>query len=380
MTHVNIDEAALRKGQEILEAHTRNRAEIAELAAEFKGLNAAFNEMAQTGASGYKGAPGGGGRNAVAKAIQNDEQLAALRERRTKSAIVTGDFSVPMLLKAAVVGDGGSSSGDTTFAVETSRYSGMANDQRQALPLLSLLPRLPVATGSFEYVSLDATYIDEADYQLTQATDKPETSLPTELLSATIATIAVTLPMSEQVLADSPALGMFVQSRLTYAALKKLESEIIAGAGGTGEISGLLTKGTAFTQSSNASEADAIGEAVAHLQGLGWMAGAVLLHPSTFQNIRAEKSATSGEYLAAGWATPAAPSMWNVPVVLCPNMAQSKAIILDPAQCVLLDRQSASFEFGRVNNQFVQNMVTARAELRAGLMVSSPSAVQIVTL
>ncbi|MEW6132078.1 MAG: phage major capsid protein [Pseudomonadota bacterium] len=375
-----MSEALTLIANEIERVHKQHRADIDELAGELKALNSAVNEMAQTSAGGYKFAPAGAGRGALAKAIQSDEQLAALRERRTKSAIVTGDFSVPMLMKAAVVGDGGSSSGDTPFAVETTRYSGMANDRREALPLLALLPRLPVSTGTFEYIALDSTYVDEADYQLIQGTDKPETSLPTELMTATIATIAVTLPLSEQVLADSPALGMFVQSRLTYAALKKLESEIIAGAGGTGEIGGLLTKGTAFTQSSNSSDAEAIGEAIAHLQALGWQPGAVLLHPSVFQAIRAEKSALSGEYLAGGWANPAMPSMWGVPVVAVPGMAQSKAIVLDPAQCVILDRQNAMFEFGRVNAQFSQNMVTARAELRAGLMVSSPSAVQIVTL
>jgi len=46
----------------------------------------------------------------------------------------------------------------------------------------------------------------------------------------------------------------------------------------------------------------------------------------------------------------------------------------------LLDRQSVMLEVGHVGTQFAQNLVTLRAELRAGLAVFSPSAILEVTL
>lgn len=355
------------------------RAEVGELKGQLNDLTDNIRELAQKSAAGYEGMPSK--RQAVIKSALNDSaELQAMREGRARSAIIKADAGIGEILKA-VVGDAGGV-GDDPYAVETSRFAGMGNDARAPLPLLSLLPRLPVSTGSFEYISLDADYADAADYQVAQGDAKAVAALPTELLTANIATVAVTLPVSEQVLADSPALQRFIQSRLNYSVLKKLETELVGGVGGAGKIKGLLASGTAFTPAvGTTTPEDIAGEAVAHMQAIGWMPTAIVMHPVTFQKTRARRvDAGNGLYLAGSWAAVSPLRMWDIPVILSPAIAQNRALVVDTTQLVLLDRMNVVFEFGRSGTQFVENMVTARSELRAGLMVASPSAVQVLTI
>lgn len=358
------------------------KAENRELAEQHKSLAAAVIETAQrqstpvlpTGVQ--RSGPGAGG---LMQMLRDDEGLKALREQRTKSAMLTVPGGVGLLTKA-LVGDEASSVNDL-YPVMPQRAPGIYNDQRAPVTLVSLMPRMTVGAGSFEYVSLDSSYTNDADYQVAQGDTKPETSLPMELLTANIATLAVTLPVSEQVLADAPALMAFINSKLSYSVLQKLEFEVVNGTGGTGKIDGLLHMGTTFTPVSDSEPADAIGQAIAELQTLGWVPGAVLLHPRTWHQIRSVRiDAGTGEYLAGGWDSPAAPNIWGTRVIVTPAMPETKAAVLDLNQVMLLDRQNVSLQFGYTDQQFVQNLRTARAEMRAGLMVAAPTAVQVMDI
>ena len=321
-----------------------------------------------------------GSAKGIAGQIIGDAKLQAFRDGECKSAMISVKAGIDSLMvKNTIVGDGSASSGN--YPTAPSRYNGIANDPRERLSLLDILPRIPVGTGNFEYVELDELFEDAADVQAAQGAEKAEEAFDFELRNATIATIATTGPMAEQVLADNPALGIFLQSRMGYGVLKKLERELISGTGNPGYIAGLTVRGSTFVPSTtSATPADAIGEAIAALEALGWTASGVIMNPATWQAMRAERSTDDSHYIAGSWAMPAAPSVWSVPVVLSNGIAADTAIVLDSTQTVLLDRQAVTFEFGRVNDQFRRNLLTARSELRAGLMVASPSAVQVVSL
>ncbi|WP_016856005.1 phage major capsid protein [Halomonas smyrnensis] len=329
-----------------------------------------IDELAQK--NGTPAGFGQTGQKSVSTTVATSEKLQALRDRSVKSVIVPSDASIK-----AVVGDAGGD-GDDAFNVQPNRATGVFNDPRRRLSLLDLLPTIQVSTNSFEFVSLDG-FVDAAAYQLAEGDAKAEQAMPTALQTANIATIAAVLHASEQVLADTPALSQFIQSRLVYGVRQKLEAEIVAGAGGTGQISGLLTEATAFTPTASIASADAIGEAIAHLESLGWMPGAVLLHPNDWQTIRSERT-SGGEYVATGWDSPAGPNVWGVPAVVTSAMTEGTVVVMDPAQTVMLDRMSAGFAFNYSGDGFTTNVITGRAELRAGLAVMAPTAVQKFTI
>lgn len=252
----------------------------------------------------------------VAEKVSDDGQLAALRSRTTKSVIIPMSESIQMLRKS-VVGDAGDV-GDTPYNVQPSRATGIMNDPRRPLSVLDLMQRIQVSSNSFEFTALDG-FVDAAAYQLAEGDDKALQTMPTELKTAPITTIAVILVASEQVLADAPGLQLFINGRLIYGATQKLEAEIINGAGGTGQINGLLNQATSFTPTVDIATADAIGEAKAALEVAGWIPSVVMMNPTDWQAVRSERN-TAGEYVAAGWDSPAGPNIWGTPVVVSAAM------------------------------------------------------------
>jgi len=304
--------------------------------------------------------------------VVEDPAMQAMIERKSRSASVPMNISIKSL-----VGDVGNTTGNSVYPLQPQRGNVVGNDVRRRLSLMDVLPALAATSGSYEFVSLDG-FTNAAAVQAKQGDTKATQAMAFELKTATIATIAALLPMSEQVLADAPGLGMFIQDKMGHAALDKLEAELIGGVGGIGAISGLKTEATAFTATAT-NVPDAIGEAIAELDGKGYSAGVVVMSPADWQTIRAER-ATDGQYVAGGWADGAAPSIWGVPVITSSSLAAGEVLVFDPAQVALLDRQSPRFEFGYVDAGFAENIINARMELRAGLAVFSPSAVLSVTV
>lgn len=353
-----------------IESFTKSaNAEIAALKRTQAELQGEITELAQKSVQAYPATAAG--QSFAALVTKADGFKAVLAGEAKGAHIALKSVGIDLLLKSTVTG--------TTAHTQTERAPGFGNDPRPGLTLLAAMPRLPVGSGKFDYVRLGSAFDDGADFQLTEGATKAEADAPMDLVTANIATVATTLPCSEQVLADQPALGQFLQNRLAYGVLRKLETELITGTAGAGKITGLIASGTAFGPSTGAATADGIGEALAHLQGIGWNPSAVLMHPTVWHTLRAERT-VDDVYVAGGWSMPAAPSIWGVPVIACASMPTNKVICMDASQTVLLDRQSVTVELGWVASQFAQNLRTIRSELRAGLMVASPTAVQVITI
>lgn len=335
-----------------------------------------FNKLAQEMEIAPDSAVRGNSRNPFAKIAASDG-FKSLASGQTKTAFFPLDGDLRTLTKSTVVGDGAGSS-EEGYNVQPQRDPRLANDPRRPLSLLDYLPSMRVTSNSFEYNRL-VGYSSAAAYQATQGDLKAEGSLPTDLITASIATIAHHIPASRQVLADAPALQQQISSLLAYGVRAKLESEVIVGAGGTGEISGLTDSGnfTAYTGAASGDTlADAVAKAEATMLAAGWRPGLVVVHPDTWSEARRERAdAGAGVYVAGSWRDPAPPSVWGIPLITNPAVTAGSMLILDPSQVMVLDRQQASVEVGTINDQFARNCVTLLGELRAGLAVFSPGAV-----
>lgn len=344
---------------------------------QLKSVNDSLNDLYQKeGARIMFGDSPGKGSSPISKLFA-DPSIAAFRKGETKNKVIFNTKAgVEIVTKATLVGDTAGTSEDG-FNVQPQRFLGLANDPRRRLSLIESLPRLRVTSNTFEFNALDG-YANVAGYQANEGALKPETALPTELKSVSIKTIAHHLPVSEQVLADVPALQQQINSLLRYGVGAKLERELIVGTGSPGQIGGLTDTGNFIVWSPSTSTlntADKIGEALASLDAAGWAGNLIILHPDDWQAMRSERAETGGEYLAGSWNNPAAPNVWGVPVVTSPHITAGNAIVLDTSQVALLERQDATVQMGWIEDQFARNVVTVRAELRAGLAVFSPTAV-----
>lgn len=317
----------------------------------------------------------GGGKDPLGK-LSQDEGVKAMANGQSRTATVKVEGGLSLLTKNTIVGDTAGTSEDG-YAVQPMRDSRMANDPRRRLSLLDFLPSQRVTSNSFEFNRL-VGYSNAAGYQANEGALKPEGSVPTDLIQVSIATIAHWVAASEQVLADAPALRQQVDSLLRYGVRAKLESELIVGDGNTGHIAGLTDSGN-FTAYSGAASGDTLADAVAKAEATmiaaGWTPGLVVVHPNTWRDARGEREADGGAYLAGSWRDPAPPNVWGIPLITNPAVTEGNMLILDPSQVMVLNRQDVTVDLGRINDQFVRNVVSIRAELRAALAVFSPGAV-----
>lgn len=316
---------------------------------------------------------GGDGRgnkgNALAQAATDlVAKAGGVASREQKSASVA--------IKGFVVGDTAGTS-EEGYNIQPQRDPRLGNDPRRPLRVLDVLPRMRVSSNSFEYNALSG-YTNAAGYQTNEGELKPQGDMPTDLRTSAIATVAHWIGASRQVLADAPALEQQMRSLMTYGVLRKLETEIIAGAGGTGQIAG-LTDSDNYTAYSLAASGDDLSDAVAKgqeaLDTAGWVANLVICHPTDWRAMLTTKASGSGEYIAGSWRDPAPPSIWGVPVVTSSSVTAGNFIIMDTSQVAILDREEARVEVGFADDDFIRNRVRLLAELRAGLAVFSPSAV-----
>ena len=331
-------------------------------------LDSTLTEIAQKMATAEGYVPMGHKANPLAK-LSEDAGVKSLASGQSKNTVTVAlNGGVELLTKAAVT--------SASVQPEPQRLGVMGNDPRRSLRLLDVLPVVKMSTGTTQYLRLSAN-ANAAGYQLAEGDLKPEASFGTELVTVEAATIAHWVPVSQQVLADSPALRQQINSQLLYGLADKLEREILAGAGTAGTIAGLAGVAATYAHSATA-PADRIGQAGTALQAIGWQPNVVIMHPSDWFKIASERTADG--YVAGGWNQPARAPVWGMDGVLSSAQPAGTAIVADTSQMAILDRQNATVDIGYVNDQLIRNMLTIRAELRAAFAVYSPSAVVEVVL
>lgn len=314
--------------------------------------------------------------DAVMGALVGSDQFAIF----AKGAQSTGRVAIGELSIKALTNVGrGQATGDSGYDVPAQRAPGLYGLAQRRLTLLDVLPSLRVTAGTFEYLSVDG-YTNAAAYQQKEGDLKAEADLKTALKQAQIQTIAHWIKASTQILADAPALSQQIGNLLHYGLLQKLESEIINGTGGTNSIEGLLAHATAFSPVGTPTPANALGQAITSLQASGWQAGLIVMNPADWFVI-ASATATDGQYIIGSPRDPSPLNLWGTAVTLTPSLATGTALVLDPAQVAVLDRQEPVLMVSRDDgDNFRRNLVTILAEMRAGLAVFAPDAVLSVDL
>lgn len=318
-----------------------------------------------------------GASSGLAAKFSESEQFGAL----AKGLPSTGRVPMEGVSIKTLTNAGRGVAGSTGYSIQPQRADGLYNNPQRPLTLLDVLPSLPVSVGTFEYMQLSG-YTNNAAFQIMEGDLKAEAGLATQLIQAQVATIAHWIKASVQVLSDAPALTQQVDNLLHYGLLAKLEAEIVSGAAGAGKIKGLIEHATVFTAAGSPSAADAIGQAVVSLNANGWAAGVIVLNPADWFAIASERaSAGDGQYVLGSPRDPSPPSLWGVPVVTTPSLAAGSALVLDPAQVAVLDRQQPEMLASRDDGtNFTSNMVTILVEMRAGLAVFSPGALLVVDI
>lgn len=309
------------------------------------------------------------------EALQQDPGLKAL-QRGDKHARIS--LQIEGLSVKTLVSDlNGVDTANGTIGAVAPRDPGYWGYAFRPPSLLSLLPSRNVSSNAYEFVRL--SFSGDADVQA-EGERKAEMDFTGDTETAKVQTIAVLATASKQILDDISTLEQELGRIMIEKVRAKADLALIDSSGtGANYIEGLNTQSVAINTLSNAVP-DRIGEALVAMQSAGYYPTVILMHPDEWFHIQSMKDA-EGRYLYGDPATPAPPSLWNLPVVTTPNLAQGRALLVDATKVLVLDREQINLAISFENNDnFERNLVTLRAEMRIGLAVFDTAAVRRIDL
>lgn len=329
------------------------RAEVKQLSAEFES---AVTELAQKMQNRGVSAP----EMSAGEEFTKSEQFKAL---------VTGQVQRARLeVKNTVV-----SSNTTVFPTQR---PGVIRGDFAPLTIRELFTSIPVTSNMVNSLR-EASFVNSAA-EVSQGAAKPESDATFEQYNVPITTVAHWIKVSNQLLADAPAIVAYIDTRARDGLAQRIDAQLLNGNGTSPNLSGLTDSGnfTAYTASSSDLLVDGINRAKWQLWATGNTPDTVIVNPADWGAMeRTREGTNSGMYL---YGAPGSNGMMNpfgMNIVISNNMAAGKFLVGAIANSTALYvRQGATVEMGYVNDDFTKNLVTIRVEERLGLGVERPSA------
>lgn len=293
-----------------------------------------------------------------------------------------------------------SASGQGGNLIQNDRMPGFVDILQRQLTLLDLIPTTQTTSNMIEYVA-EKTFTNNAA-EVAEATVttgvtglKPESVLNFELKTSPVQTIAHWIPVTNAMLADAPQVRGIIDNRLIYGLNQRLETQVVAGDGNTPNLGGILTNtgiqtiglAAGSTYGGQANVVDAAYAAMIQVQVTGLAnPNAFVFNPIDWAAVRLmRESAVTGNvnpgaYLYGPPSVQGPMTLWGRPVVEAIGMTQNTALCADfQIGCMLFDREQANIRVGTINDQFVRNMQTILAEMRAAFVMFRASAFCRVT-
>jgi HK97 family phage major capsid protein len=271
------------------------------------------------------------------------------------------------------------------YVIAPQRVDRFVQDTRpEVLTLRDVLTVSPTTSNLIQYVA-EVAFDNDADIQsegTTAATTaaKPESDVEYELREASIKTIAHTLPVSEQQLADAPSLINRINTRLMHGVKQKEEQLMGYGTGSGLEFAGFFDTDSDVDAVTTSADTliDKIREGVTEIMVSAYSPTFVWVNPADWETIELTKG-SDGHYVWAIIRDVLGPRIWSMRVVQGTGTKKAGAtttnlLIGDPMGAVIYDRQQANIAIGWVDDQFVKNLRTIRAEERMTLVIDAPAA------
>lgn len=377
---INAETAKLAEKQKALEASMEKyhgqldekskvdgevKSEVKALAEDFAKVNAEITAMGQKLAEGFKGA--------------EESRIVTAGEEFVKSDLFKGFLNansrnaiIRMEVKNTVT------SGSTT--VFPYNKPGITPGNFAPVTIRQVLPSIGVTSNMVN--SLREASNTNAAAGVSQAAAKPESAVTFEQYNVPVETVAHWIKVSNQLLADAPAVAAYINTRLRDGLAQKVDALLLNGDGTSPNLSGLTDTGnfTAYTATAGDLLTDAINRAKYALWAIGRAPDTVIVNPADWGAMERTRESYSvghqGEYLYGMPGVAAGMNPFGVQVVLSNNMTAGKFLIGQlNGSAIVYDRQGSTVEMGYINDDFTKNLVTIRAEERLGLGVDRPTGI-----
>lgn len=336
---------------------TETKGEVRALSEKFKSLQDSMIEIAQKQTTAQAAAPA----LSAAEEFVKSEQYKQLVAGNTQRARIEVKNTV--------------TSGSTT--VFPDQRPGIIPGSFAPLTVRQILRAIPVTSNMVNSLR-EASWANSAA-EVSQGAAKPESDVTFEQYNVPITTVAHWIKISNQLLADAPAVVAYIESRLRDGLAQRIEAQLINGNGTSPNLSGLTDSGnyTAYTPTSDDLLVDAINRVKYTMWAAGNMPDTVIVNPADWGAMERTREGTgTGAYLYGMPGMQAGMNPFGLQVVISNHMQAGKFIVARMSDsAVLYNRSGAVVEMGYVGNDFTNNLVTIRAEERLGLGCDRPAGI-----
>ena len=194
-----------------------------------------------------------------------------------------------------------------------------------------------------------------------------------------VVTIAHLFKASKQILDDFAQLQSDVDNEMNFGLAQAEEEEILFGAGGSGNIEGIVPQASAFQPEfvpERRTNIDDLRLAILQSQLARLPATGIVLHETDWAKIELTKDANGG-YILANPLSLAGPTLWGKPVVATDVPAFEGNLLVGAFKngAMFYVREDANVVIATTNaDDFEKNMITVRCEERGALAVKRPEA------
>lgn len=295
---------------------------------------------------------------------------------KPRSKSETADLTVP--LKAVVTITNANANGEG-FA---DRQPGIREYPQRPLYLRQLILPGSIDNHYLKYErELAGSQEGGADYQGAEGDVKPTMDIYTEMVTAETATIAVTSRVSTQIFDDRSAFISFLRGRMAYEVSKKLDGEILDGAGGSNELDGIKTNATPYGNShaghvTAVNRLDVLRFAKYEVGDNNYVPDFTVLNTLDWAIIETLKDGDEryliGDPRSGNAFRGNVGTLWGMNVVAMAPQTEGEFTVGDGSAAQLFMRQELELLASTEDqDNFVRNLVTLRAELRALLAIYS---------
>jgi len=255
---------------------------------------------------------------------------------------------------------------------------GMIPGSFVPLTVRDVLRSIPVTSNMVN--SLRETGFVNSAAEVSQGATKNESDITFAPYNVPIETVAHWIKISNQLLADAPAVVAYIETRLRDGLAQRIENQFINGDGNAPNLSGLTDAGN-FTAYTLQESDDLLVDAINRLKYAMWATGnapdTIIVNPATWgQMERQRESSGGGQYLYGMPGMNAGMSPFGVRVVLSTYLAAAKIIAAKFSDsAIVFNRSGAVVEMGYVNDDFTRNLITIRAEERLALACDRPAGI-----
>jgi len=249
-----------------------------------------------------------------------------------------------------------------------------------------IVRRQPFMRELVRIIATDNMYIAWAEQKnadpgvagtVAEGATKPQTDFDIVEATAKVEKIAVWIKVSKEALADIKFLQGEINTELRELVELKLDEQILSGNGTSPNLKGILAVAPAFAAVSTLAllvptpnRFDVLVAAVAQLAAANFYGDTIVINPADYFAMQLTKDA-EGRYLLPPFQSADGMTVAGLKLVANNGVTVGNFLAGDFKKATLAIREEMNIQIGYVNDDFIKNLVTILAEMRAVLFVKS---------